>query len=212
MIFLWIYFFLAFVIFFTLRFNQFNFRLRSLYYFFSSLQGFFLFRFFLLMTIFLLSFEVQAKDLSHRLGLGYINGIFDDLGGVAARYYPDSYWGVAGILGMDTKDDDSKFAFVGKVYRIVFTEDHMNFYTGLGAGLLTQGDKKKSSTATDAENLDGGSGFHLSAFIGGEFFLTGLENLGFSFEMGIGVSTVSDEVRFFTIGDSPLKAGIIFYF
>jgi hypothetical protein len=47
--------------------------------------------------------------------------------------------------------------------------------------------------------------------MGIEYFFTGLENVGFSFEGGLGLSSVKD-TRIRTIADHPLKAGIIFYF
>ena len=56
------------------------------------------------------------------------------------------------------------------------------------------------------------SGFTLAGTVGVEFFFTGLENLGFNVEAGVGVNSVSNEVRVRTIGDHPLRAGIFFYF
>jgi hypothetical protein len=72
---------------------------------------------------------------------------------------------------------------------------------GAGAGLL--------STKVDTRNE---SGFELMGFAGAEFFLTGLDSLGISFETGVGITSVSSGVTFRTIGDHPLRAGIIFYF
>jgi hypothetical protein len=56
------------------------------------------------------------------------------------------------------------------------------------------------------------SGFQLLAYGGAEFFFAGLENLGFSTEFGPSVTSLSSQVRFATFGDSPLRAGITFYF
>ena len=49
------------------------------------------------------------------------------------------------------------------------------------------------------------------ALFGTEFFFTGLDNLAFTFEGGIGVASVKD-VRFRTIADDPFRAGLVFYF
>ncbi|MCB0342488.1 MAG: organic solvent tolerance protein, partial [Bdellovibrionales bacterium] len=76
-----------------------------------------------------------------------------------------------------------------------------NFYMGTGAGLIS-----------DEDNGNTDTGFELNGFVGGEFFLPGLDSLGLSFEAGIGVSSVSSAVRFRTFGDHPLRAGMIFYF
>jgi hypothetical protein len=146
----------------------------------------------------------QARDLANRLGIGYSDqfGLSSSLPSVAMRYYPNADYGIMGALGVDTDKNNSRFGFSGKVVKIVFREDNLNFYTGAGAGLISQ-------------QLAGGttnSGFEISGVAGAEFFLPGLENLGFSFEAGVGVTSISSQVRFRTIGDSPLKAGIIFYF
>lgn len=143
----------------------------------------------------------QAKDLTHRLGVGYSNQTSIDLPSIAVRYYPDSKFGLAASLGVDTQKDASRFAFLVKAYRVIFAEDNLNFFMGAGAGLLSQEVKG-----------DNDSGFELSATVGAEFFFSGLENLGFSFETGVGITSISSETRFRTIADSPLKAGIIFYF
>lgn len=162
----------------------------------------------LLLGMGLMAPSVEAKDLTNRLGVGYADqfGISGGLPSLAVRYYPNPELGVAAQLGVDTEEDASKFGFMGKVFRIIFQEDNMNFYMGAGAGLISR----------EAENSGGGtdndSGFALSGFAGGEFFFSGLDSLGFSFETGVGVTSISSEVRFRTIGDHPLRAGITFYF
>lgn len=144
-----------------------------------------------------------AKDLANRLGVGFSNqfGLVDDLPSIAMRYYPNADYGLMGAIGVDTHKDNSRFGFMAKIFKIVFKEDNLNFYTGAGAGLVSREVSNKND-----------SGFDLSGFIGAEFFMPGLESLSFSFEAGVGITSVSSEVRFRTIGDSPLRAGIIFYF
>lgn len=156
-----------------------------------------------------LSVPAQAKDLTSRLGVGYANqfGISGGLPSLAVRYYPNPDLGVSAQLGVDTEEDASKFGFLAKVYRIIFQEDNMNFYMGAGAGLIS---REKYNTTTSTSDND--SGFEVSGYVGGEFFFTGLDSLGFSFEAGIGVTSISSEVRFRTIGDHPMRAGITFYF
>ena len=95
---------------------------------------------------------------------------------------------------------------MAKVFRIVFTEDNMNFYMGAGAGIISR------EQQNDNGDFDNESGFEVSGYVGGEWFFSGLESLGFSIEAGIGVTSIDSEVRFRTIGDSPVKAGITFYF
>lgn len=159
-------------------------------------------RFLLLMAVFLGS-SAFAKDLSNRLGVGYSNqfGVSSELPSIAVRYYPNANYGLMAALGVDTEDQNSRFGFSAKIMKIVFREDNMNFYTAASAGIVSRELAGKND-----------SGFDLSGLVGAEFFLPGLENLGISFEGGVGVTSISSQVRFRTIGDSPLRAGMIFYF
>jgi hypothetical protein len=135
--------------------------------------------------------------------VGYSNqfGVSSDLPSIAVRYYPNSNYGLMAALGVDTEDQNSRFGFSAKIMKIVFREDNMNFYTAASAGIVSRELAGKND-----------SGFDLSGLVGAEFFLPGLENLGISFEGGVGVTSISSQVRFRTIGDSPLRAGMIFYF
>jgi hypothetical protein len=56
------------------------------------------------------------------------------------------------------------------------------------------------------------SGFELMGFAGVEAFLAGLENVGFNFEFGTAITSISSGTRFRTLGDSPVRAGVTFYF
>ncbi|WP_413578636.1 organic solvent tolerance protein [Bdellovibrio sp. HCB290] len=147
----------------------------------------------------------EAKDLTNRLGVGVKSHSTLDLPELAVVYNPSSEIQVTGGLGIDTQKDQSKFAAMAGVRRIVFKEQNMNFYMGGTIGLLNW------EELNDAGTREKQSGFELDAVFGGEFFFTGLESLGFTFEGGVGVIS-ADNVRFRTIADSPFRAGIIFYF
>jgi len=160
-------------------------------------------RSFILLGLIVAAGFAHAKDLGHRLGVGYTNqfGLDQDLPSVALRYFPNQDYGVAGAIGVDTTKNNSRFGAQGKIIKLIFREDNLNFYTGASAGLVS----REKDGKTD-------SGFDLTGYLGAEFFFAGLENLGFCTEAGIGVTSVSSEVRFRTIGDHPLRAGIFFYF
>ncbi|MGE0631810.1 MAG: organic solvent tolerance protein [Pseudobdellovibrionaceae bacterium] len=143
----------------------------------------------------------HTKDLTNRLGVGFKDQLGINLPSLAVQYYPSAETAVAGTLGVDTQDDASKFGAIFRVNRIVFKEEHMNFYMGGGGGLVSQ------EVAGQNE-----SGFELAAVAGGEFFIPGIDSLGMSFETGIGVTSIKSGVRFRTMADSPLRAGMIFYF
>jgi hypothetical protein len=157
---------------------------------------------FITLAIATISGSVQAKDLTNRLGIGFKNQFAFDLPSIALQYYPGPELGLAAVVGVDTQKDSSRFGAMVKLNRLIFLEDNLNFYLGAGAGLL-------SHEITSGNNE---SGFELMVYGGAEFFFAGLENLGFSFEFGPSVTSLSSQVRFSTFGDSPLRAGMTFYF
>ncbi len=141
-----------------------------------------------------------AKDLASRLGVGVKNNSSEDVPAISVIYFPNHDFAITGGIGLDTKKDQSKFVVNGGVRKILFKENQLNFYFGGQLGIVnyeTSGVKE--------------SGFELNALFGAEFFFTGLDSLGFSFEGGAGISSLKD-VRFRTIADSPVRAGITFYF
>jgi hypothetical protein len=153
--------------------------------------------------VFLIALSSQAlfgKELGSRLGVGVKNNTSEEVPSVAVVFFDNKYFCVTGGLGIDTQKNQSKFAFTGGVRKILFRENQMNFYFGGQMGIVN------FENAGDKQN-----GFELNALFGGEFFFTGLESLGFSFEGGAGIASLK-EVRFRTIADSPLRAGIVFYF
>ena len=154
-----------------------------------------------LFSFLLIGGAAQGKELTNRLGVGYQNQLSVSVPSVAARYYPNPDLGVSASLGIDTESDASKFGLGVKVFRIIFKEPNLNFYLGAGGALISQEVNSVSS-----------SGFELNGFAGVEFFLTGLESLGFIFEAGIGIASIDSGVRFRTFGDHPVNAGVVFYF
>lgn len=155
--------------------------------------------------------SANAKDMTSRLGIGYSDSFsVSPMPSLAVKYYPSMDWSLSAALGVDTNTinasgGSSNFGFGVKAYKTIFTEESLNFYMGAGAGLIS------SSPAAGAQGSTN-SGFELSGFCGAEFFIPGLESLGFNFQAGVGVTSLSSGVRFRTIGQSPLNAGIYFYF
>lgn len=141
-----------------------------------------------------------GKDLTNRLGVGIKNNTSFDLPALAAVYYPNQDLGVTGGVGIDTQKNESRLTLNAGIRRILFRESNMNFYFGGQAGLINYETLGKKE-----------SGFELNALFGGEFFLSGLESLAFTFEGGVGVASL-ENVRFRTLADNPFRAGIIFYF
>lgn len=161
---------------------------------------FFLHRSTFLALAFLFAGSAQAKDLSSRLGVGFRNAFPFEMPAIAAQYYPSADLGLLAAIGVDTKENNSKFGVQAGLRKIIFKEDHMNFFMGGTVSVLTE----EIATVKN-------SGYEISGVLGGEFFLTGLDNLGLNFETGVAVTSL-DKVRFRTLGDHLFRAGMIFYF
>lgn len=161
------------------------------------------------LTLVLLIFTTtaQAKDLTHRLGVGYANQMSVEVPSLSAKYWIDADMGFSADLGIKTGSSDSAFGIMVKAYKVIFPEENLNFYMGGGAGLISQ----KISTANGGTGQND-SGFELMTMVGAEFFMPGLESLSFSFEAGVGVVSIRSDTEFRTIGHSPLNAGMTFYF
>lgn len=145
--------------------------------------------------------ESEARNLSKRLGAGFISQVASIDGGtlpaLSAKYYFSKRIAAALGLGFDTRSDRSATAIGTKFFYNLFGEQNLLFYIGGGLALVSQ------------------SGTHLQiqSFFGSEFFLTDLPSLGFSFEAGIrGDNTHGGKFAIRTTGDSFLTAGIHFYF
>ncbi len=154
-------------------------------------------------VIFLILFTTAAfaKDLNHRLGVGLKNNTSLSLPSVAGVYFPLSDIAFTAGLGVDTLKNYSKFQIHGGIRKVIFAETNLNFYAGGQLGLVSY------------ENpFDGKQGgIEILSVFGAEFFLPGLENLGFTFEAGLGLASLAD-FRVRTVADDPVRAGILFYF
>lgn len=155
---------------------------------------------FISLCIFTVSSQVFAKDLTHRLGAGFKNNTSENIPSLAVVYYASKDYAFTGGLGADTKKNNSTMQANAGVRKMIYFENNLNFYMGAQLGFLS---------VETAGTRD--SGVDMMATFGTEFFFGGLENLGFTLEAGVGVSSVKD-TRFRTVADDPLRAGILFYF
>ncbi len=151
--------------------------------------------------IFTISSQVDAKDMMHRLGVGFKNNTSESIPSLAVAYYASKNYALTGGFGVDTKKNYSSLQMNAGLRRMIYFENNLNFYMGAQFGVIN------FETPADGKN----TGVDFLAVGGVEFFFSGLENLGFSLETGVGVSTLKDS-RFRTVADDPLRAGILFYF
>lgn len=156
---------------------------------------------YLLITILFTTIGIQAKEMNHRLGVGPKYPFSEAAPALAVHYFPNGDYAVTGALAIRTNQGSSQFGLQGGLRRTLFEERNMNFFVGGNFGII--------SFEAGGENQ---SGFELMALAGGEFFLEGLENLGFNFELGVGVTSVKSSNSFSTLARGPAQAGIIFYF
>lgn len=161
----------------------------------------------LLTFIFILPSFCFAKDLNHRLGVGYAEQTGVEVPSLRAKYFLQPDLALSADVGIQTGDKDSAFGLLVKIYKTIFPEDNLNFYFGGGVGLISQ----KISAAHGGSGKND-SGFSLTAFAGTEFFIPGIDSVGISFEAGVGVVSIRSDTNFRTIADSPIKAGMVFYF
>ncbi len=140
--------------------------------------------------------SASARDMHGRMGVGYNAQFADELPAVAIKYGLTRLTSVEGILGLDT-GTPSRSAVGAKISQNIFLESNLNFYGFSGLVLA------KTSQ---------GSGVEIPAGVGVEFFIPGIESVGWSVETGGLLSNTSGSFNLRTIGFSFLNAGIRFYF
>lgn len=142
-----------------------------------------------------------AKDLQGRFGLGYNAQFanFDTPGGVpgvSVKYGLTRDIGTELVVGMTTGTPSNSVSAL-KFFKTLFFETNLNFYFMLGGGILT------GNSRSGAEFLGG---------FGTEFFIPGIESLGFSMETGLSLDNLGGSFVLKTMGISFLNAGMHFYF
>ncbi len=145
----------------------------------------------------------EARDLHGRLGLGYnsewANSHPQTLGGTPAislKWGLTRDIGLGAIFGINTSSPSNSVTAI-KFFKNFFYETNLNFYFFFGAGLVS------ANSVSGAEFLSG---------FGAEFFIPGVESLGFSMEFGATFNNLSGSFALKTLGVGLFNAGIHFYF
>lgn len=144
----------------------------------------------------------HARDMQGRLGLGYNSEFANSavtgqrVPGVSVKYGLTRDFAIEAIAGMSTRSPVNTVT-AAKLFKNIFYETNLNFYFMLGGGILA------ANTRTGAEFISG---------FGAEFFIPGLESLGFSVETGASFHNLTGSFVLRTLGVSFLDAGIHFYF
>jgi hypothetical protein len=137
-----------------------------------------------------------ARELHGRIGLGYNSQYSASIPGISVKYGLTKDLHLNGVLGFATSSP-AQTLFALKGLQNIFTEVNLNFYGLLGAAYI-------SGNARSSYEVLGG--------FGSEFFIPGLESLGFSVELGLSLTNISGSTVLKTMGAHFLNAGIHFYF
>jgi len=151
----------------------------------------------MVLTLALLSANAEARELQGRLGVGY-NSEFAEgsVPSLSMKYALARDIGTELIIGVNTRAPAS--TVVGfKLSKGLFLETNLNFNAFAGAGMVSH---------------QAVSGFEMLAGFGLEFFIPGLESVGFSTDTGVSLGTSTGAFALRTLGVSFLNAGIHFYF
>ncbi|MFM2244680.1 MAG: hypothetical protein RL071_754 [Pseudomonadota bacterium] len=153
----------------------------------------------LVATAALLPARADAKDLRKRFGLGF-NSYLDESAGLAARYVVPSgdealNIVVEGNVGFSTISLSERFAAGGRLLTSVVAEDNMNFYVGGGLGYVSG---------------DAGDALRIQPLASVDFFMFGLENLGFTSSFGVNIDVGGGRGGLSTA--SQASAGLTYWF
>jgi hypothetical protein len=154
-----------------------------------------------LLFVFLFSTPSQARDLQGRLGLGYNDEFANSsqtngVPGISLKYGMSRDLDVEAIAGVSTSSPTNSVAAL-KFDRNLFYETNLNFYFFAGGGEVGANEK---------------TGFEVLSGFGAEFFIPGIESLGFAMDIGGDLDNLSGSFALKTIGVSFINAGIHFYF
>jgi hypothetical protein len=161
-------------------------------------------RFVLIGSLSALAFEpapAYAKELQGRLGLGF-NAEFENfyasggVPGISLKYGLSRNFAIEGIFGTTTSSTKNSVA-AAKLFQNIFFETNLNFYAMVGGGVIS------IASASGAQFIGG---------MGVEFFIPGIESLGFAMETGGSFDNLSGSFALKTLGVSFLNAGMHFYF
>ncbi|WP_372655484.1 hypothetical protein [Halobacteriovorax sp.] len=157
-------------------------------------------KFILISSLLLISSGLFAHDRIGRLGIGMSNQLKNDLPAISFKIQNSKSTAIGGLATIDTDENNGGWGAGFKLYRNIFKEPQLNFYSGILAAVINEKQGADSSK----------TGFQFDLTMGSEFSFTGLSSIGFSFEFGVSFNKIND-FRIQTVGDSFLVAAAHFY-
>ena len=172
--------------------------------------------------------QVQARDLRGRFAVGFNNN-FSSFSSVSVKIglptpKPTQNIQIQALVGFSISalvdgDDDrpagaDQFFAGGRLLLPILAEDNLNVYGSVGAGYVRQRALSEDESVSDPSLVVTRTGnvFRAQAGVGIEFFLFGLENLGFSAELGLKFDADPGLIEVKTTAGGAASVGIHYYF
>ncbi len=152
--------------------------------------------------VFTLSPICNAASLVGRLGVGYTQHLDNGSPSLSLKLQRNRSTAIGGVFGLDSSSEGTFYTLGGKVYRYIYEEPQLNFYSALGFHLFTYQN-------TETEETE--QGHQVNGLFGTEFSFQGLESIGFSFEFGMGLSKFQGKTHIKTLGHGLLLSAVHFY-
>ncbi|HVO30298.1 MAG TPA: outer membrane beta-barrel protein [bacterium] len=163
----------------------------------------------------------SAKDLTGRVGVGYTttapgSSFAPGFSGLSARYWVNEQIGLEGNLGVllispKGGDASNNFALGLNGYYSFINEPNLKLYGDAGLTFGSLGltvPNGATGTTTKSETLLG-----FQAGMGMEFFFVGMPNLGFTTQVGLNYTSVSDFGSEISVGGGDFATfGVRYYF
>ena len=141
-----------------------------------------------------------GMNLLGRLGVGTTNQVVTGISAVSFKLQRSRSTALSGLIGINNSSDASNYAIGAKLYRLIYDEPQLNFYSSLAAIMFTY--------QNDGDTV---SGNQIDAGLGAEFSFQGLESVGFSFEFGFSMNKYNGGQNIQTYGHHVVSSAIHFY-
>ncbi|MBY0369607.1 hypothetical protein K2X33_02905 [bacterium] len=138
-----------------------------------------------------------GKNLGGRVGFGMNFLNFSQAAALSLKYFHDPTISSNFLFGFNTQKDE--FIIGGRLARNVIMEENMNLFLAVAGMFETQ-----RGTTMDM-------GVEFQGLLGAEFFLAGLPNLAFQFDVGVSLRTIGG-TGFRSIGGGFAGGAIHYYF
>lgn len=145
---------------------------------------------------------LEAASLVGRLGIGMSNQLESEMQLISFKLQRNRSSALGGVFGIDSSTEGFNYAVGLKMYKYIYEEPQLNFYSALAGNLFTYEDQTTGNTD---------QGYQVDGTFGAEFSFQGLESVGFSFEFGVGLSKNQGKTHFKTIGHNILLSAVHFY-